>query len=248
MLHTHLRDTRISYISRRRAVLTLAGAGFLAMVRLPSSRPPRRIQQRQLELRARLWPDLKPGDVWSRHTNDGFSTIPSTMPLIMSIIDDLSNGRPASMPYLDLWTRSYDEGFVTLTKSREMAFHSGFATQRAERTWRQKLEVLAELHFIDIKSGPLGAASYALLWNPYLVIKWYHDEKHAGLREGKFNALVARALEIGDRTFASAPASLATETPPVLAPGVNPNLAVVSPTAAPAVSRSLESTGTASSG
>ena len=128
-------------------------------------RPPKRIHQRQLELRARLWPGLKSGDLWSRHTHDGFSTIPSTMPLVLLIVDDLSNGRPAPMTYLDLWTRAFDEGFVTLAKPREMAFHSGFTTQRAERTWRQKLDVLAELGFIDLKSGPNGPASYALLWN-----------------------------------------------------------------------------------
>ncbi len=207
------------------------------MARLPSLRPPKKIQQRQLELRARLWPGLKLGDLWSRHTHDGFSTIPSTMPLIMSIIDDLSKGRPASMTYLDLWTRTYDEGFVTLAKSREMAFHAGFTTQRAERTWRQKLDVLAELHFIDIKSGATGSASYALLWNPYVVIKSHHDNKNDGLREDKFNALVARALEIGDRTFA--PAEPATVAPPVTPP--TPSLFVVR-TMAPA--GGMESTGT----
>ena len=68
------------------------------MARMPSFRPPKKIQQRQLELRARLWPGLNSGDLWNRLTHDGFSTVPSTMPLIMSIIDDLSNGRPASMP------------------------------------------------------------------------------------------------------------------------------------------------------
>jgi hypothetical protein len=159
------------------------------------------------------------------------------MPLIMSIIDDLSKGRPASMTYLDLWTRTYDEGFVTLAKSREMAFHAGFTTQRAERTWRQKLDVLAELHFIDIKSGATGSASYALLWNPYVVIKSHHDNKNDGLREDKFNALVARALEIGDRTFA--PAEPATVAPPVTPP--TPSLFVVR-TMAPA--GGMESTGT----
>lgn len=187
------------------------------MARVTSFRPPKKIQQRQLELRARLWPGLQPGDLWSRHTHDGFSTIPSTMPLVLSIIDDLSNGRPASMTYLDLWTRAYDEGFVTLARPREMAFHSGFTTQRAERTWRQKLDVLAELGFIDIKSGPNGPASYALLLNPYLVIKRHHEEKNVGLREDKFNALVARALEIGDRTFAppapTPPPGSATQPP-----------------------------------
>ncbi len=167
---------------------------------------------------------------------DGFSTIPSTMPLVLSIIDDLSNGRPASMTYLDLWTRAFDEGFVTLAKPREMAFHSGFTTQRAERTWRQKLDVLAELGFIDLKSGPNGPASYALLRNPYLVIKRHHEEKNVGLREDKFNALVARALEIGDRTFAPpVPAPVpVTITPP-------PGFFVV-PTPSP--KGEMESTGT----
>ena len=124
------------------------------------------------------------------------------MPLVMSIIDDLSNGRPASMTYLDLWTRAYDESFVTLAKPREMAFHAGFTSQRAERTWKQKLDVLAELKFIDLKSGPSGPHSYALIRNPYLVIQWHREKKTPGLREDKFNALVARALEIGDQTFA----------------------------------------------
>jgi len=191
---------------------------------------------RQLELRARLWPGLDPAHLWNRHTHDGFSTIPSTMPLIMSIMDDMSNGRPVSMPYLDLWTRAYDEGFVTLAKPREMAFHSGFITQRAERTWKQKLDVLAELRFIDLKSGPSGPASYALIWNPYMVIKWHHEQKKTGLREDKFNALVARALEIGDRTFAP-PAPPPPPVPPMptmgsMTSGVIPNIV---PTTAPSM-------------
>jgi len=119
-----------------------------------------------------------------------------------------------------------------------MAFHAGFTTQRAERTWRQKLDVLAELRFIDIKSGATGSASYALLWNPYVVIKLHHDNKNDGLREDKFNALVARALEIGDRTFA--PAEPATVPIPPVTP---PSLFVV-PTTAPATTGGMESTGT----
>ncbi len=149
------------------------------MARLPSGfpRPPKRIQQRQLNCghgcgRASIRPTSS-----NRLTHDGFSTIPSTMPLIMSVQDDLSKGSPVSSTYLDLWTRAYDEGFVTLSKPREMAFHAGFSTQRAERTWRQKLDNLASLGFIDLKSGPSGPASYALIWNPYLVIKDHHDRK-----------------------------------------------------------------------
>jgi hypothetical protein len=176
-------------------------------------RPPKKILQRQLELRARLWPDLNPADLWSRHTHDGFTTVPSSIPLIMSIMDDLSKGRPVSSTYLELWTRAYDEGFVTLSKPREMAFHAGFSTQRAERTWKQKLHILDELGFIALKSGPSGPASYALLLNPYRVIKRHYEEKTPGLREDKYNALVARAAEIGDASFN--PEQPAFAAPPV---------------------------------
>lgn len=122
------------------------------------------------------------------------------MPLIISIIDDLA-GSPVGMAYLELWGRVFDEGFVTLSKPREIAFHAGFDGQRGERTWRAKMKLLAELGFIEIQSGPSGAMSYALILNPYLVIRRLHDQKRPGLREDKYNALVERAGEIGAEDF-----------------------------------------------
>ncbi len=207
------------------------------MARLPFGfpRPPKKIQQRQLDLRARLWPTLNTAELWNRLTHDGFSTIPSAMPLIMSIMDDMSGGGPVSSTYLDIWTRAYDEGFVTLNRAKEMAFHAGFSAQRAERTWKQKLDILAGLHFINLKSGPSGPASYALIWNPYLVIKYHHEQKTVGLREDKYNALVARALEIGDKTFAP-PAPAAPPTPAVgPLPPVPAPVVVSAPTAVPSI-------------
>jgi hypothetical protein len=191
------------------------------MPRSPFLRPPKKIQQRQLEIRGRLWPTLDPANLWNRHVDDGFSTIPSTMPLIMSIIDDIA-GQPVSSVYLDLWSRAYDESFVTLSKPREMAFHSGLTSQRGERTWRQKLRLLRKCGFIDLQDGPSGAESYALIWNPYQVIKWHNEQKTPGLRKDKFNALVVRALELRDKTFAPPPA-------PIL-PAAGTPLAAPSPT------------------
>jgi hypothetical protein len=167
------------------------------MARLLISKPKKEIAKRQLALRASLWPALDPADLWSRHTYDGFSTIPSTMPLIMSIMDDLSKGKPVSLTYLELWCRLFDEGFVTLSR-RDIAFHSGFTSPRADRLWRARLKILHDLQFIDLQAGSSGAASYALIWNPYRVIRRHHEQKTPGLREDRYNALVARAIEIGD--------------------------------------------------
>jgi hypothetical protein len=165
-----------------------------------NKRPRKKIAQRQLELRARLWPDYTDGHIWRRQYHHGFTTIPRTMPLILSIIDDLA-GSPVGMAYLELWGRAFDEGFVTLSKPREIAFHAGFDGQRGERTWRAKMKLLADLGFIETQSGPSGSMSYALILNPYLVIRRLHDQKRPGLREDKYNALVERAGEIGAEDF-----------------------------------------------
>jgi hypothetical protein len=161
------------------------------------SKPPKKIAQKQLALRNRLWPGLQEGLLWHRRLSHGFTNIPRTMPLMMSIMDDLSKGKPVSAAYLDLWCRAFDESFVVLSRSREMAFHAGFDGQRGERTWRERIKILAELSFISLKEGPSGPMSYALIHNPYLVIKWHHAQKTPGLVEAKYSALLERALEIG---------------------------------------------------
>jgi hypothetical protein len=101
------------------------------------------------------------------------------------------------MTYAELWCRSFDEMYVSLSKSKEMAFCSGFIGQRAERTWAEKIRKLAELGFIKIKGGQAGQLSHALIMNPYLVIKKMNTDKVTGLSQEKFGALVERAVEIG---------------------------------------------------
>lgn len=167
---------------------------------LGAKKPRKKIAQRQLELRARLWPSHGDGHIWRRQHHHGFTTIPRTMPLMLSIMDDLA-GAPVSMAYLELWGRAFDESFVTLSKPREVAFHAGFDGQRGERTWRAKMKLLADLGFIAVQSGPSGAMSYALILNPYLVIRRLHAEKRPGLREDKYNALIERAGEVGADDF-----------------------------------------------
>lgn len=156
-----------------------------------------KITRKQLKLREQLWPSLDEARLWTRMKKDGYTTIPRAMPLILQIMDDLSKGKPVSSTYLELWCRAYDECFVTLTKPTEMAFHSGFTGQRALATWRNRIEILANLEFIDIKPGPSGPMSYSLLWNPYEVIKKHHDAKHAEIAQDAYNALLARTVEIG---------------------------------------------------
>ncbi len=114
-------------------------------------------------------------------------------------MDELSNQKPLSKTYLDLWCRGFDECFVTITSPSENAFYAGFTGQRAETTWRDRMRHLAELGFIDAKPGATGDYHYVLLWNPYLVVKELAD---AGkVPQATFNALCDRMQQIGAKDF-----------------------------------------------
>lgn len=154
------------------------------------------IAQKQLDQRDALWPGAEPR-LWNRKANKGFATIPKTMPLVLQIMDEMSNGKPLSSTYLGLWCATWDNSFVNVTKAQEMAYAAGFSGQRAEYTWTGRMKLLQDLGFIDIKPGKSGRISYVIIWNPHLVIRQHHERKTPGLVEASYNILLDRAVEIG---------------------------------------------------
>lgn len=153
--------------------------------------------QKTESLKKKLWTDTIEGELWDRLATDGFFTVPRTMPIIMSIIDDLTKGTPASAVYFELWSRARDEMYVSLSKASEMAYHSGFTGQRAVRAWSDRIKKLRDLGFIGVKEGSSGLLSHALIYNPHVIIERLHKAKHSGLIESKYIALIERGNEIG---------------------------------------------------
>lgn len=160
------------------------------------------VLDRQLKVRQQLWPDVTNRMLWDRNERVGFATTPRPMPLIMSIMDDLSGkGFPVGQTYFEMWSRLMDELFLTLKDKEEMAFHAGFSGQRAVRTWKDRVKRLKKLGFIDLKSGAYGDESYAIFFNPYHVIKRAFLLKpqtftNTIYNQAKFHALVLRMTEI----------------------------------------------------
>lgn len=162
--------------------------------------PPKKrskIAEQQLKMRSQLWGILDDKNLWVSGKRTGFTTIPRTLPIMMKIMDALSSGKPVSSVYLELWCRSFNHSFVVLNKQAEMAFHSGFSGQRAVQTWISRMRILQSLRFIETKSGPSGEFSYALIWNPYLVIKYHHANNTAGFPMDLYNGLAQRAIDVG---------------------------------------------------
>src|SRR5438874_1906705 len=102
-------------------------------------RPISRAEQRRMQIRDTLWP--KAGDlVWSRKKEDGFITIPRTLPLIATLIRVLTKDLDASRAYLDLWGRVFDEMLVEVNDEEELAASCGYPTPtRNVRTWRERV-------------------------------------------------------------------------------------------------------------
>ena len=154
------------------------------------------ISDSQLQLRSKLWPEVKEDDLWNRKKGAGFTTIPRTLPLFMEMMDSMSNGKPVSKVYLELWCRSFDEHIVPLSKKEEMAFYCGFGGQRGVQTWSSRLDILATLDFIRTAPGPYGDKSYALIMNPYRIVAAHRKSKTLGMTDQLYNSLIARASEI----------------------------------------------------
>lgn len=173
----------------------------------------RKREDRERMKRKELWPEITEGDLWHRKRCDGYTTIPRTLPLMLSIMDEMAGkGRPVSRTYLTLWGRVHDEALVRLTDENMAALESGFSGNRRTTGWRMRMRILKELGFIDAKESGSGEFTNVLVMNPHRVIKkhWTSATERDGFRlsqgkyrisEDKYRALYDRADEVGAIDF-----------------------------------------------
>jgi hypothetical protein len=162
---------------------------------------PTKAQEKALAFRAAYWPEVAEDALWHRKRCDGYTTMPRTMPILMSIIDALSKNRPAGRVYLGLWARTFDEALLVIENPASLAAESDFSGERAVSTWRQRMRTLKELGFIDAKHGSSGEFHYVLIFNPHRVVWKLKDQ----IQEGLFRQLWERAIDIGARDMKPPP-------------------------------------------
>ena len=159
-------------------------------------KPLTKVAIRRQSLRDQLWPD-EADKLWHRSTEDGYSTVPRTLPLVMTLIDELKDkGRDISRVYFDLWCRQIDDSFVNVSDEESFAYSSGFTTTgRNVRSWRERIEVLRELGFISVRPNGSRKYGYILLHHPHRVILELKAKKKIG--DAWSGAFSKRASEIG---------------------------------------------------
>lgn len=158
------------------------------------------IDNRQRALRDELWPEAAAW-IWDRTDKanvKGYATIPRLLPLIMILIDELSEKGEgdARLAYLELWSRARDNHIISITDEEDIAFASNCTNQkRAVRTWKDHIRVLKRLGFILVESDGNREIGHILLLNPLAVAARLHDEGKTSARW--WSTFKRRAVEIG---------------------------------------------------
>lgn len=141
------------------------------------------------------FPGMPAAWVWRRKTNDGYTTVPRTLPIAMQAIDMQSKGQPAGHTLFGLWARSPDHPLITIENAATFASEAGFIGERAVDTWRRRMKKLRELWFIQTKPGPSGEFHYVLLMNPNAAMEWMYSQKL--IQDGLYARFIERVIEVG---------------------------------------------------
>jgi hypothetical protein len=148
--------------------------------------------QQQMDIH---FPDVPSAWVWRRRTNDGYTTLPRTLPLAMQAIDAQSKGQPGGHTLFCLWARSPDHPLITIEHPATFASEAGFDGERAVDTWRRRMKKLRDLYFIQTKKGPSGEFHYVLLLNPNSAME---RMRTVGLmQDGLYARFLDRVIEVG---------------------------------------------------
>ncbi|WP_208596525.1 hypothetical protein [Stenotrophomonas pavanii] len=133
--------------------------------------------------------------IWNRKKNNGFSTVPRTLPIAMQAADEQSKGQPPGHVLFCLWARAPDHPVLVIDNPITFAAEAGFTGPRAVDTWRRRMKRLQELQLIVAKAGPAGDFHYVLLTNPNSAVEWMRS--NGKIQDVLYSRFWDRLSEVG---------------------------------------------------
>jgi hypothetical protein len=115
------------------------------------------------------------GRRWPATGGAGWFKAPRALPVLLQILTDkdvVIRGDPGAA-YLELLSRVREPGFLILEHPAEHARLVGYAR---ERTWREAMQQLSDLGFIEIKSSQGREFAYVLVVNPFIAVRRLHKK------------------------------------------------------------------------
>lgn len=141
------------------------------------------------------FPGTDPRWLWRRKSNDGFTTVPRTLPLVMQALDEACKGTPPGHVLFCLWARSPDNPMLSIENPATFAGEAGFKGERAVDTWRKRMKRLRDNQMILTKPGTSGEFHYVLLLNPNVAVAWMRWQKR--VQDVLYGRFVDRLAEVG---------------------------------------------------
>lgn len=141
------------------------------------------------------FPDVREEWLWHRKTNDGYTTVPRTLPLAMQAIDARTKGHPAGHTLFCLWARAPDASMLVIESPAVFASEAGFSGVRAVDTWRRRMKELQTLGFLQAKPGVSGDFHYVLLLNPNVAMEELRRKDL--VQDGLYHRFIDRVVEVG---------------------------------------------------
>jgi hypothetical protein len=156
------------------------------------------LEAKRRALRGQLFPNCET-ELWNRKAVNGFTTIPRTLGLIMTLLEqmvDRKKGHDVSRTYFELWCRAFDDYFIEVTDVEAFAFSAGFVSKgRNVRSWEERVKMLADLEFIKVAPNGSKKQGYILLVDPHRIVKKLRET--GNIPDDWWGAYNKRASEIG---------------------------------------------------
>jgi hypothetical protein len=161
------------------------------MFRIP--RPKNQAEAKREQIRDQVFPNSAQ-DIFDRKVHNGFSSIPRTLGLMLTLIEHLApKGKNPSRVYSELWFRTYDDKLIEVKDEEEFAYASGLSVRR----WRERIDVLADLGFIRVAATGNRRYGYILLRNPNNVVREMKQQPDSPIPNEWWTAYTKRCVEIG---------------------------------------------------
>ena len=154
-----------------------------------------RAKKRRRTQRDLLLPDAE-AEVFLPHKG-GWSQAPRTVPMISSLIDELSGKDRPGRLYLALWSYDYGDGYVEVPDPARIALEAGYTSGRAERTFVERMKTLRDLGFIRARALGSREFGHVLLRDPHRVILELRASTPDRVPDIWWSAFQARCSSIG---------------------------------------------------
>src|SRR5437773_952761 len=121
-------------------------------------------------LRESLWPNS--GDkVWKSTNEVRFFQAPRSLPLFLRLLREknICGKLDPSRVYEEFFSRHWGQGIVEVLDEDDHAYCAGYDGPRALRTWRERVNALAEVGFIRVFTKANRKIGYVILVDPRLA-------------------------------------------------------------------------------